>query len=124
VFKSHRGGGKLNESEVRKMDTTLEVLPKEGETKVIKKKRVSQECEICGEPAHYKHTFLLEGTRSNPASSAFRKDDCSWCEDEKRFVCKKHQEDRIPPDGYVWCSTFPASERFAHMFLYWEEKEQ
>lgn len=102
---------------------TLETLPGEDETKTVVKTRVRHECDECGEPAHFKHTFLLEGARSNPASSAYRRDDCSWCEDDCRYVCKEHERHRTPPDGYVWCSTYPASERFAHMFLKWHERE-
>ena len=101
------------------MDKTLDELPGEGETLTTTKIKVRRECEICGELAHYKHTFLLKGTRSNPGSKAYGKDDCSWCEDERRFVCREHQGDDSPPEGYVNCSTYPASERFAHMFLYW-----
>jgi hypothetical protein len=103
------------------MDATLDVLPGEGEVKTTARRRDRQECEICGEPAHYKHTFLFENARSNPASKAYRKDDCSWCEDECRYVCKEHEKDRTGPHGMSWCATFPASERFAHMFLVWHE---
>lgn len=102
------------------MDATLEVLPHEGERKVVTSELRRQECEECGEPAHYMQTFLLEGTRNNPASSAYRRDDCSWCEDARVFVCPQHQNPPTP-DGYVRCSTFPASVRFAHLFLYWKE---
>jgi hypothetical protein len=107
------------------MDTTLETLPGEGEIKTITKVRMRRPCEECGELAHYKHTFLLKGARSNPASKAYRRDDCSWCEDECQFVCQKHQASYRTStlDGYEWCATFPASERFAHLFLYWKEIE-
>jgi len=101
-----------------------ELLKGEGETVVVTKTRMRHECHICGEPAHFKHSFLLEGARRNPASSAYGKDDCSWCSDDELFVCKKHEKERTPPDGYSWCSTFTASDRFAHMFLYWQEKEE
>ena len=104
------------------MDTTLEKLPGEGEIKTTTKIQLRRECEECGEPAHYKHTFLLPGARGNRASSAYGKDDCSWCEDASLFVCEEHKNFR-KIDGYEWCSTFPASARFAHMFLYWEEKK-
>ena len=100
------------------MDETLEILPGEDEIKTIKKRRVRQECDVCGEPAHYKHTFLFDNARRNPASSAYGRDDCTWCSDAHRFVCKEHKKDEAPPqEGLFWCSTFPASERFSHMFL-------
>lgn len=103
------------------MDVTLDILPGEGEVKIIKKRHDRQDCEICGEPAHYKHTFLFENARRNPASKAYGRDDCSWCEDESRYVCKEHEKDRTPPHGMSWCATFPASKGFAHMFLVWRE---
>ena len=106
------------------MSETLETLPGEGETQTVVRTRIRHECDVCGESAHYKHTYLLDGARRNPASSAYGKDDCSWCEDESRFVCVEHKNDRSAPDGYSWCSTFPATERFAHMFLYWQENKK
>jgi hypothetical protein len=102
------------------MDTTLDDLPGEGETQTVTRKRLRRECEECGELAHYKHTFLFPNARSNPASKAYGRDDCSWCEDATKFVCREHLKS-THMDGYTWCSTFPASERFAHLFLYWEE---
>ncbi len=105
------------------MDATLETLPGEGTTETVVKKRIRHECDVCGEPAHYKHTFLLLGDRRNPASSAYGRDDCTWAEDERRFVCNEHKDCRESPEGYSWCSTFPASERFASMFLYWHESK-
>ena len=104
-----------------KMDDTLDTLPNEGKRTTVTKTTVMcrHECEICGEAAHYKHTYLLEGNpRRNPASRAYGRDDCSWCEDTCKYVCKEHLKDRTPPDGYEFCSTFPASSRFAHLFLY------
>lgn len=47
--------------------------------------RVYRECDHCSEPAKYRHTYLLEGTRSNPASKAYGRDDCSHCV-ERRCV--------------------------------------
>lgn len=101
------------------MDATLELLPGEGETKTVTKTRTRKACEFCGKPAHFKHTFLLGNYRHNPASSAYGRDDCSWCEDQCRFVCIAHQKENTPPPGYESCSTFPATERFAHLFLEW-----
>jgi len=106
------------------MNTAEEIttLPGEGETKTILKTRVRRECEECGEPASFEHTFLLEGARRNPASSAYGRDDCSYCSDACRFVCADHERERTPPDGHVWCSTFSA-KRFPHRFLTWSEQE-
>lgn len=106
------------------MDETLELLPGEGETQTIKRTRVRRRCDNCGKGAHYRYTFLLEGARSNPASNAYGRDDCSWCSDEEQYSCKNPEcisdMKRLP--GYIHCSTFPASERFAHLFLEWEER--
>jgi len=110
------------------MDKTLDVLPGEGEVKryVVTETKMRQKCGECGEPAHYKHTFLLPNARRNPDSSAYRRDDCSRCEDERCFVCRecylKSQPYTPKMDEYIWCSTFPASERFAHLFLYSHKK--
>jgi len=106
------------------MEETLDNLPGEGEEKVvIRKIRCRRECDNCGEPAHYKITFLLPNARSNPASKAYMHDDCSWCEDASQFSCKngKCLEAMRKMEGYGECSTFPASANFAHMFLYWHE---
>lgn len=104
---------------------TLDTLPGEGEEKIItiKKTRCRHECHYCGEPAHFKHTYLLIGGRRNPASSAYGKDDCTWCADDSNFACKEHEKERSAAEGYSWCATFSATERFAHMFLYWHEEE-
>lgn len=104
------------------MDATLDVLPGEGDEKTVRSIRCRHDCCECGEPAHFKHSYLLDGTRNNPASSAYGMDDCSWCSDKDEFTCKTCRKSTI--DGYKWCSTFPASERFAHMFLYWREVEK
>ena len=91
---------------------------KEGDTRTQIAKR--RECEVCGKPATYKYTFLLEGARSNPASAAYGKDDCTWCEDEAMFTCEEHGNPWPSLDGYVNCSKFEYGEGRTHMFLYWE----
>lgn len=89
-------------------------------TKVEELKAV--ECENCGDPADYKFTYLLPNYRGNPASSAYCKDDCSWCSDYHTYSCKNCSQGRHPPlDGYEQCSRFEKSERFAHMFQNWVE---
>lgn len=101
------------------MDETLDVLENEGLVVAERFRWERRTCELCAEPAHYKCTFLYEGYRTNQASAAYGKDDCSWCEDDHAFACKAHKNDvyRHPPDGMVECSMFPASKQFAHMFL-------
>lgn len=96
-------------------------LPGEGEVKLVKRTRVRLACDECGEPAVYRHTYLFDGVRRNPASSAFGKDDCSWCSDAQVLTCK----DCVPatPTGCVENSRYEAGERFAHMFLCWQDEE-
>jgi hypothetical protein len=99
------------------MDVTLDVLLGEGDTKTLV--RVRAECSVCGDPAHYKHSYLLPNARRNSASSGYLRDDVSWCSDHEEFTCKTCKRPDL--DGYDWCSTFPASERFSHMFLQWKD---
>lgn len=102
---------------------TLDVLPGEGETQTVYRKRLRHECEVCGELAHVRHTFLLLDARRNPASSGYRRDDLSFCSDESLYSCHEHarEVERMAPDGMRWSASMYATERFAHMFLYWEE---
>jgi len=99
-------------------------LKGEGETRTQERVRVI--CEFCGAPAMKKHTFLLAGTRGNPASSAFGRDDCSWCEDGHAFACEDPACERQGGnmEGYVPCSTFTCVDRFSHMFLKWETRKE
>ncbi len=102
-------------------------LEGEGETKTIIKTRVRRECENCGEPATRQHTYLKPNARANPASSAYRRDDCTWCSDHELYLCDNCEQRDCEvdvPDGYGWCSTFKLSERFTHLFLRWDEREQ
>jgi len=101
---------------------TLDMLPGQGETKTTASKRARRECEVCGEPAHFKHSFLFKNFRSNPKSKAYGRDDCSWASDIDVFVCQDCKPET--PDGCdSGASVFPAIARFAHMFLYWKEEE-
>lgn len=104
------------------MDSTLDILPGEGDEKTRTLVHTRRTCSECGSPAHYKHTFLLINGRNNRGSSAYGRDDCTWCEDSCQFVCQKHQLVRTAPDGMEHCATFPATARFAHLFLHWVEK--
>jgi len=95
---------------------------KVGDTRILKQVCKRRECEKCDAPATHKLSFLLPHARTNQASSAYGKDDCSWCSDEKMFVCDEHEKDRhhIAEElGMGWCSSFPYA-KFEHMFLYWE----
>lgn len=97
-------------------------LKGEGDIEIQRRVRVRKYCEVCANrPAKYKHTFLLEGMRNNPASSAYCKDDCSWCEDAAVFTCGPCNPET--PAGYVGGSRFECTDRFAHMFLEWEDME-
>jgi len=96
---------------------------KEGRIRTIKEICKRRLCEKCGEPATHKLTFLLPNARANPASSAYRHDDCSWCSDKAMFVCDSHERERwtIAEElGMEWCAAFPFNKRHEHMFLYWE----
>lgn len=100
------------------------VLKGEGEIKIVKRRAYRIPCARCGEDAVRRHTYLLANARSNPASSAYRKDDCSWCSDHEEFTCLECFADNRHPSvqDYEWCSTFSANDRFAHMFLKWKEE--
>ena len=93
-----------------------------GDTRVQEVK--SRTCEVCGEPATRKCTYLLENYRSNPASSGYRRDDCTWCQDAEKFACLKHVDDvrRDAPRGMGQASVF-YRERFEEMFLYWDVQD-
>lgn len=103
------------------MEQTVDIFPDEGEIQTSIKIRRRIKCSKCGAPAHYKHTFLLKNARNNPASKAYKYNDPYRCEDAHTYVCQEHLHERTPPDGYEWNVTFPASERFKSLFLYWEE---
>ena len=68
-----------------------------------------KECGLCGNPATHKMTFLLENARRNPASSAYGRDDCSYCSDSFKYCCEEHKEqvrNHEAPNGMEWCSDF------------------
>ena len=102
---------------------TIDKFDEEGEIEIIKRERVRIECDICGKPAHFKHTFLLPNARINPTSSGYGKDDISRYEDEHQFSCNDPEciKQGKKMDGYHWCSTYPAIKGFKHLFLRWEE---
>jgi hypothetical protein len=101
---------------------TLDMLPGEGDMKTITMKQLRKECGQCGEPAHFKQSYLVAGNpRGNRASSAYGRDDCSWCSDHEEYLCRTCKAPSV--DGYEQCSKFPAINRFKHMFLYWYEEK-
>lgn len=94
-----------------------------GDIRTIKQRLNRKGCEYCDESATFKLTFLLPNARSNPASKAYRRDDCSWCSDQDVFVCNKHKDVMYKIEkelGMGWCASF-GYERFKHMFEYWED---
>ncbi len=103
------------------MEEVLDVLPGEGKIKTVTSEQVRIGCDECGEPAYYKHSYLLLNARNNLASSGYGKDDISWCSDKETYTCKECKKPVI--DGYNWGATYTASKRFAHMFLEWKEKK-
>lgn len=100
---------------------------KEGDFQLIKKVWTRQACYECGESATKKHTYLLENCRNNRASSAYGRDDCSWCADDQVFACDLHEkqvEQSYKPDGMTWCATFKwKNEEASPMFYYWKEEK-
>ena len=101
---------------------TIDLLPGEGITRTVTSIRTRHGCEVCGEPATRKLTYLLANCRTNPASNAYGRDNCSWCSDAEAFSCEEHQQElrQDPPPGMSWCSTFDGA-RLPHMLLYWRE---
>ena len=92
----------------------------EGKIRVIVERCEQERCQVCGDPATKRISYLLLRARSNPASSAYGKDDCSWCSDAGAFACETHMRyvERDAPEGMEWCSTFEG-ERFPHMIYSW-----
>jgi hypothetical protein len=93
---------------------------------IILKEQIPSECS-CGNEATRKHTYLLEGNfRTNPRSSAYGKDDCTWCSDHEEFSCDacyaKNNACAPRVNGYGEASTFSKGERFRHMFIEYVER--
>jgi len=95
---------------------------KVGEIKITKQIARWRECECCGKPAKYRLTFLLEHFRSNPASKAYQRDDCSRCSDLDVFSCErcKHTLSQAPHGYDSGCGTFPL-RKFKHLGFYYSE---
>ena len=95
------------------------------DVKYFVERKIRLTCDECGEPATVKLGFLLENYRRNPASSAYGKDDCSWCVDKESFSCDAHVRDvgNSVPRG---CGDDYSEFRFAsfpHMLYQWERKD-
>ena len=93
---------------------------KVGDKETITYKVCWHECQECGMPASFRIAYLVAGNcRGNPASSAYGRDDCSWCSDAEVYACKKHYRilEHTPPNGMSLCSTFPL-KIFKHMGFY------
>ncbi len=92
----------------------------DGKIRVSLERCDRQECQVCGEPATRRVSYLLERARSNPDSSAYCKDDCSWCSDADAYACEKHtrEVERDAPEGMEWCSTFDGA-KMPHMLYKW-----
>lgn len=107
-------------------DITPVTLPGEGDVQIITRTRVRRVCDNCGAVATKRLTFCYINGRSNPASSMYRRDDCTYCADAEAFSCEECEpkiERGWRPDGMEWGATFTASERNASMFLQWVEED-
>lgn len=94
-----------------------------GDIRTIKQILKWRECEGCGKPAKYRLTFLLKHFRRNPSSTAYGKDDCSWCSDLDVFSCErcKHTLTQAPSGYEPECCISPL-KRFKHIAFYWQEQ--
>lgn len=97
---------------------TLDKLPREGVGRTTIEHLERKLCEECGEPAHFKRAYLLEGYRHNIHSSAYHRDDTIWCCDLAVFLCRDCSPS-TPPGYDPGYSLFPANEKNAELFLYW-----
>ena len=94
----------------------------EGTTRVQVQERMRKGCANCAEPAIYRYTFLLENFRQNPASSAYRRDDCSRCCDMEIFACGDEACKPKTPEGHDrGYSKHTLGTGNRHMFLEWVE---
>jgi len=100
-------------------------LPRVGDTKVIISVRVRRECDNCGEPATKRFSFCYVNGRSNPASSMYHRDDCTFCSDSESFscdACEREVRRATCPEGMAWGSTFTAGASNGHLFLCWLDR--
>lgn len=104
---------------------TAALLKGEGDLRTERLTRIP--CCECAEPATQRHTYLLPHARTNPASGAYGRDDCTWCADATQFTCDAC-ETVAAPAGYEVCGTFYLRNRrtgvsngLDHLFLAWRK---
>ena len=105
-------------------EKTIEYVPLkgEGETKTVVSTRRRRCCDNCGEAATKRFSYCYVNGRSNPASSMYRRDDCTWCSDAEAYACndcEKEVKRVCCPDGMDWGGTVTAGGNLDHMFLHW-----
>ena len=99
--------------------------PKIGDTRVYVETLEGRECQECGERADYRISFLLEGFRSDPASSAYGKDDCTWCSDLDFYACEAHKSQAAgeAPIGFDRGASIWSIKKFPHFGVEWVRRE-
>lgn len=98
----------------------------EGDIRIQVQKRVRIGCDNCGEPATKRISYCYVNGRSNPASSMYRRDDCTYCSDAQAWACNecKREVERVcAPDGMQWASTTTLFDQNASTFLRWEDRD-
>ena len=104
------------------MAINIALLNGEGDVKTVTSTRRRRECEVCGEPATKRIEYLMENYRRNPTSSAYGRDDCTYCSDATQYSCDEHcREVERPACGYTWAGTRTLSANNHQYFLYWHE---
>lgn len=96
-----------------------------GQTKLIRKTVVRIQCDRCEEVATNQIWFCYENGRSNPMSSMYRRDDCSYCSDETWNLCDKCHNDNgsLRPHGMYPSAYVQYAEKNPNRFLEWKEEE-
>lgn len=96
-------------------------MPRPGERRTTTEEYRRRECYNCGEPATIRHGFLFHDYRRNPASTAFGRNDCSYCTDAERYACGACDRTvRCPPRGMEWASsTLHKPTLNDHLFHEW-----
>lgn len=91
-----------------------------GDTRTITQEYRIRPCEVCGENATHRLTYLLPNARTNPASRGYGRDELTWCADAERIVCATHAENprSSAPAGTEWCAEFNGALR-PHMIGEW-----
>lgn len=98
----------------------------EGEVRVDVSVRARRGCDNCGEPATKCIWFCYVNGRSNPASSMYGRDDCTYCRDAEAFACdqcERQVERGTCPDGMKWGATVTVGPGREHYFLHWRDQK-